>query len=85
MTMSKVIEVLAEMGSNALLKNKKELVNMIFFSTLSEKQQQAILAKDINTLTTSIYNFPQVKCFPIVLFKEKELDHASMNQNRANF
>lgn len=64
--MSKVIQVLAKMASDASLTNNDNITTRLIDAEITESQKQAIEAKDLDTLTETIHDLPIIKCVPLV-------------------
>jgi len=64
--MSNVIQVLAEMASNASLTTEEKLTQMLSASTLTIEQQAAIVSNNVATLTELTQTLPSIKCFAIL-------------------
>jgi len=83
--MSKVIQVLTQMASDATLINPELLTKMLFAAEISQKQQQAIIAKDIDALTDAIHDLPVIRCVPILIPDDEEQVITIVSQTAVNF
>ncbi len=59
--MSKVIQVLEKLASDAALVNENAMTTMLSDANINESQKQAILDKDIEQLSITISDFPQIR------------------------
>lgn len=83
--MSKVVQVLAQMASDATLIKPEFLAKMLAEAGISEAQQQAIIAKDIDALTVTIHDLPAIRCIPILIPEDEEQVTTIVNQAVVNF
>ncbi|PKH88854.1 hypothetical protein [Colwellia sp. Bg11-28] len=83
--MSKVIQVLAQIASDALLINQDSLTKMLLLAEISQNQKESMIAMDIDALTDSIHDLPDIKCFPIVIPEDEEHKTSIINQHLINF
>ena len=70
--MSKVMEVLAEMASNAAMNNQTSLNDMLASANLTEAQDLAIKTNNMDSLREAVYDLPEIKCFPLLVPKDKD-------------
>jgi hypothetical protein len=82
--MSKVINVLTHIASDAMLINQDSLAKMLIKAEISQKQKNAIIAKDIDALIDSIHDLPNIKCVPIILPEVGEHDTSVINRTAVN-
>ncbi|TWX64754.1 hypothetical protein ESZ36_18820 [Colwellia demingiae] len=84
--MSKVIEVLMQMASNAEMSNTKSLAEMLSNANLTKAQELAIQTKDMDALKVATYNLPEIRCYPILLPDDKSEEVSTLiNRTVANF
>lgn len=81
-TMSKVIQILEEMASNAALTNKEQVKAILVDAEITECQKKAIEAKNIDTLTETIHDLPVIKCFPIVVADDEDEAQENTIENK---
>ncbi len=70
--MSKIIQVLEQMGSDASLNNEHEITALLANADISDSQQRAILAKNAELLAETIADLPEIKCFIIAVADDDE-------------
>ena len=70
--MSKVISVLEKMASDAAMTNESAIADLVVNSNISDGQQKAIIAHDVEALVESTINLPEVKCFILVPAEDDE-------------
>ncbi len=63
MYMSKVIQVLAEMGSNAGLQNEQAIESFVTSAEINVEQSEAIMAKDVVSLERQLNVYRDIVCF----------------------
>ena len=83
--MSKVIQVLAQIASDARLIKPEFLSEMLAEAGISQAQQQAIITKDIDALTDTIHDLPVIRCVPIFIPEDEERVTTINNQAVVNF
>jgi hypothetical protein len=79
--MSKVIEVLMQMASNAEMSNTKSLAGMLSNASLNKAQALAIQTKDMDALKAATYNLPEIRCYPILLPDDKSEEVSTVVNN----
>lgn len=70
--MSRIIQVLEIMASDASLTDNEHVKAMLVDADITESQKLAIEAKDLDTLTETIHDLPEIKCLPIVPAEDDE-------------
>lgn len=85
--MSNVIEVLMEMASNAEMGNKQSLDAMLASANITEAQELALKTNNIDSLKETIYDLPEIRCYPILLPEDQneEAIITLINKVAANF
>lgn len=80
--MSKVIQVLAEMANDASLTNEDQVMTMLVDAEITDKQKQAIEAKDLDTLTETIHDLPIIKCVPLVPAEDDDAEDEEKEEEK---
>ena len=84
--MSNVVEVLMEMASNAEMGNKQSLDAMLASANITEAQEFALKAHNMDSLKGTIHDLPEIKCIPILLPEDNyEEITIVVNSEVANF
>lgn len=85
--MSKVIQVLAAMASDASLTNAEQVTTMLLDADITETEMKAIEAKDLDTLTETVHDLPIIKCFPLVVADDEDNEQVItiVNKKTVNF
>jgi len=85
--MSKVIQVLAAMASDASLTNAEQVTTMLLDADITETEMKAIEAKDLDTLTETLHDLPIIKCFPMVVADDEDNEQVItiVNKKTVNF
>jgi len=83
--MSNAVQLLAKMASDARLINPELLTQMLAEAGISQVQQQAIIAKDIDALTDTIHDLPVIRCIPILIPEDEEQESYIFNKVTVNY
>ncbi|WP_157825828.1 hypothetical protein [Colwellia sp. Bg11-28] len=82
--MSKVIQVLEKMARDASLLNEENITTMLTDADITNNQQQAIVARDINKLADSLSDLTKIKyVIPLIAADDDEPKESEM-RNETN-
>jgi hypothetical protein len=79
--MSKVIQVLANMASNASLINESNVTTMLIDAGITESQKMAIEAKDLDMLIEKMPDLSEIKCLPVIPAEDEEGNEEEEKEN----
>ena len=70
--MSNIISVLEKMASDASLKDANKINSTVKSANITDEEQQAILANDVNFLKDVSQNIPSIECFVLLPAEDDE-------------
>ncbi|QBG35837.1 hypothetical protein [Litorilituus sediminis] len=70
--MSQAIKALVNLASNASLIDENSILTMIAETEINEEQKRALLKENSNQLAETIYDLPEIKCFPMIPAEDEE-------------